>query len=159
MKPLIYIETTVISYLAARPARDVVSLARQALTRDFWAWASTVYDLSCSELTRNEIARGDADAAARRHVYFGQCRLLADFPEAGELAQRLIDLNAVPKTEPEDAVHIAIATIANAKYIVSWNFAHIVSPQAKRQLEAAISALGYDSPLLVTPEELYEGEA
>jgi hypothetical protein len=65
----------------------------------------------------------------------------------------------VPATEPEDAAHIATATLAQMKYIVSWNFAHMVSPQAKRQLEQAITQLGYTSPLLATPEEIFEAES
>lgn len=115
--------------------------------------------MCCSELTRIEISRDDKEAAARRLGYFERCKLLPEFADAADLARHLIARKAVPPTEPEDAVHIAIATLANAKYIVSWNFAHIVSLQARRQLEAAILKLGYHSPLLVTPEEVYEGEA
>jgi hypothetical protein len=49
--------------------------------------------------------------------------------------------------------------LAQVKYIVSWNFSHMVGPQAKRQLEKAISSLGYEPPLLATPEEIFEAEA
>lgn len=76
-----------------------------------------------------------------------------------DLAMRLMDIKAVPATEPEDAAHIAIATLAQMKYIVSWNFSHMVSPQAKRQLEKAIVSLGFSAPLLGTPEEIFEAEA
>lgn len=72
MKPSVYIETTVISYLAARPSRDVVSLARQELTHEFWIWVSSVYSMCSSELVRDEISRGDAFAAQQRLAYFGQ---------------------------------------------------------------------------------------
>jgi hypothetical protein len=159
MKPRIYVETTVISYLAARPARDVVSLARQEMSREFWLWAPAVYELCCSQLTVDEVSRGDAAAAKRRHVFVAQCSVLPDDFRVADLAQSLVRINAVPDTEPEDAAHIAIATLAQMKYIVSWNFSHMVGPQAKRQLEKAISSLGYESPLLATPEEIYEAEA
>ena len=78
---------------------------------------------------------------------------------AASFAQNLTRIQAVPDTEPEDAAHIAIATLAQMKYIVSWNFSHMVGPQAKRQLEKAISSLGYEPPLLATPEEIFEAEA
>ena len=156
MKPPIYIETTVISYLAARPARDVVTLARQELSHEFWLWAPSEYALFVSELTRVEIARGDAMAAKRRLEYFSQCLMLPDLAETLGLAQQLIINKAIPETEPEDALHIAIATLAQMKYIVSWNFSHMVGPQAKRQLEKAISSLGYVAPMLATPEEIFE---
>jgi hypothetical protein len=159
MKPRIYIETTVISYLAARPARDVVSLARQEMSREFWLWAPSVYELCCSQLVIDEVSKGDAAAAERRLGYIKQCTLLPNDPLAADLARNLTRIKAVPDTEPEDAAHIAIATLAQMKYIVSWNFSHMVGPQAKRQLEKAISSLGYEPSFLATPEEIYEEEA
>ncbi len=159
MKSRIYIETTVISYLAARPARDVVSLARQEMSRDFWLWAPTVYELCCSQLTIEEVSRGDETAARRRQEFIEQCTVLPDDPLVAEIANRLIRIKAVPATEPEDAAHIAIATVAQMKYIVSWNFSHMVGPQAKRQLEKAITSLGFAPPFLATPEEIFEEEA
>ncbi len=112
-----------------------------------------------SDLVLDEISRGDASAASQRRGYFYQCQRLETSPRVLQLANQLITNKAVPSTEAEDAAHIAIATLAQVKYIVSWNFAHIVSPQAKRQLELAITQLGYASPLLATPEEIYEAEA
>jgi predicted nucleic acid-binding protein len=159
MKPRIYIETTVISYLAARPARDVVTLARQEMSRDFWLWAPSAYDLCCSSLTRDEVSKGDSSAASRRLVFADQCSTLPDDLRVAELAKKLMDVKAVPATEPEDAAHIAIATLVQVKYIVSWNFSHMVSPEAKRQLEKAIVSLGFTAPLLGTPEEIFEAEA
>jgi hypothetical protein len=159
MMARIYIETTVLSYLAARPSRDIVSLARQELSHDFWEWAPTTYTVCSSDLVRDEIARGDAKAALRRADYFKQCHILPQDAGALVLAQQLIQAKAVPMTEPEDAAHIAIATLAQMKYIVSWNFAHMVSPQAKRLLEQAITDLGYAPPLLATPEEIFEAES
>ena len=85
--------------------------------------------------------------------------MLPDIPLAPELAQRLIAVHAIPETEPEDAVHIAIATLTGMKYVVSWNFSHMVGAQAKRQLETAITKLGHVSPILATPEEIFEEEA
>jgi hypothetical protein len=73
MKEKIYIETTVVSYLAARPARDVVLLARQQLTNEFWDWSRNHYLLCCSPLTKQEAARGDHAAAARRLAYLDEC--------------------------------------------------------------------------------------
>lgn len=159
MKPLIYVETTVLSYLAARPARDVVSLSRQELSRDFWEWAPSCYKLCSSALVRDEIVQGNVEAAQRRLSFFEQCHLLPEATQVLELANKLIEIKAIPQTEPEDAAHIALATLSKVTYIVSWNFSHMVSPQAKRQLERAITALGFQAPILATPEEIYEAEA
>ena len=122
-------------------------------------WAPTVYELCCSQLTVDEVAKGDEAAAMRRLVFVAQCSVLPDDLREADFAQGLVRIKAVPDTEPEDAAHIAIATLAQVKYIVSWNFSHMVGPQAKRLLEKAISSLGYEPPLLATPEEIYEAEA
>jgi predicted nucleic acid-binding protein len=67
-----------------------------------------------------------------------------------------MDAGAIPVTEPEDALHIAIATISQAHYLVTWNFAHLVGPDTKLRLLDTLRALGHTLPLLTTPEELLE---
>ncbi len=62
----------------------------------------------------------------------------------------------MPATEPEDALHIAIATVAETHYLVTWNFAHLVGPDAKLKLLDTLRACGKNPPLLTTPEELLE---
>ena len=36
MKPKVYIETTIISYLAARPNRDLIAARHQQVTHEWW---------------------------------------------------------------------------------------------------------------------------
>jgi hypothetical protein len=36
MPPSVYIETSIVSYLVARPSRDVIMAERQRQTRDWW---------------------------------------------------------------------------------------------------------------------------
>jgi hypothetical protein len=36
LKPKVYLETTVISYLTAAPSRDIVQAAHQQITREWW---------------------------------------------------------------------------------------------------------------------------
>ena len=63
MKPKVYVETSVVSYLTARPSRDVIVLAHQEVTRTWWQQRSR-YRLFVPRLVEEEIARGDATAAA-----------------------------------------------------------------------------------------------
>ena len=74
------------------------------------------------------------------------------------LAELLILAGAVPPTEPEDAMHIAIATVEQMDFVATLNFAHFASPSAKFRLQLAISELGYRPPLLASPDELLESE-
>ncbi len=65
-KKKVYLETSVISYLTARPSRDVVKLAKQELTRQWWDEGRAVYDCYVSDPIISEIRRGDPDAARKR---------------------------------------------------------------------------------------------
>ena len=66
MKPTAYIETSVVSYLSARPSRDVVVAAYQQVTRDWWRIATDRFDLVASALAVPETWAGDAQAAQDR---------------------------------------------------------------------------------------------
>ena len=156
MKPRLYIETTVISYLSSRPARDLRSAARQEWTHDFWKWATESADIFTSELTRIEAGRGDTEAAAKRLVFANTCELIEETEAARLLAKQLIEHKAIPSTEPEDALHFAIATLAKMDFVASWNFSHLVGEQPKRQLGQVLQQLGYAVPMLATPESLLE---
>ncbi|MXX74202.1 MAG: type II toxin-antitoxin system VapC family toxin [Holophagales bacterium] len=66
-KPKVYVETTVVSYLTARPSRDIVTLAHQHITREWWRSAARRFDLVASDIVRDEAAGGDPEAARGRH--------------------------------------------------------------------------------------------
>ena len=66
MKKPLYLETTVISYLAARPSGDLVVAGHQLITRRWWDAHRPDFDLYVSEAVIEECAAGDPEAAARR---------------------------------------------------------------------------------------------
>lgn len=152
----IYVETSVISYLANRPSRDGLVAARQALTHDWWVGldSATVW---VSELVVAEVSRGDLQAAGNRLRWIENLPRVEIEPQAMDLAQRLIDEGLVPKTEAEDAMHIALASVNGFDYLVSWNFAHFVGADPKYRLFSALRDWGLNPVRLVTPEELMEG--
>ncbi len=156
--PRIYVETSVISYLANRPSRDGLVAARQALTHEWWAGLDK--DLACvSALVIDEISRGDSQAALSRLRWAQGLTHLDQLPEATALARRLINAGTVPRTEPEDALHIALATIHGCHLLVSWNFAHFVGFEPRYRLLEQLKIWGHSPAYLVTPEELLFGTA
>ena len=66
MNPAAYIETSVVSYLTARPSRDVVVAAYQEVTREWWRDAAVRFRLVASELVLAEAGAGDPGAARDR---------------------------------------------------------------------------------------------
>ena len=156
MKPRVYVETSVISYLTARPSSNILLLARQQFTREFWEMRQSEFVAWMSDLVLDEASAGDPSAAAARIAACAGLSLLDINPAAQSFARELIRTGAVPPTEPEDALHIALATVHQMDYIASWNFAHLVGPAAKFKLQSKIAALGHRPPIIATPEEIFE---
>ena len=63
----------------------------------------------------------------------------------------------LPERAAADAVHIATATTAGARYLLTWNFKHIANPVLREHIVQVCRRNGYDPPTLCTPEDLLEG--
>ena len=156
MKPRVYVETTVISYLAARPARDVVVAGHQQSTRDWWGIASDRFELVVSDLVREEAGIGDRDAARARLSILDSLATLDATPEADALADGIVRTSAVPPAAIRDALHVAIAAANGVEYLVTWNFRHIANAVARPLIESCCRQAGFEPPTICTPEELME---
>jgi len=152
MKPKVYIETSVISYLTSRRSRDVVILGRQETTREWWESRRAEYELFVSELVLNEIAAGDPAAAAARLEAVAGLPLLDVDDDAERLSADLMAQDLVPRTAVEDAIHLAVAVVNGMDYLVTWNFSHIANAQLQRGIAAVVTSQGYESPVICTPE-------
>lgn len=156
MKPRVYIESTVISYPTARPARDVVVAGHQQSTRDWWATASDRFELVISDLVRQEAGVGDPNAARARLSVLASLATLDATADADGLAERLVRSAAVPHAAVRDALHIAIAAANGVEYLVTWNFRHLANAVARPLIESACRKAGFEPPTICTPEELME---
>ena len=165
MKPKVYLETSVISYLpalqaqaglTARASRDILIAANQQVTQEWWQERLPSFDIYVSELVEQEASSGDADAVAKRQQALVDCNFLDITPEAIYLAERLIEQNAIPKQAAEDALHIAIATVNGMDYLMTWNFRHIANAAIRVNVELVCRLNGYEPPVICTPLELME---
>src|SRR5437867_2586113 len=59
VKPTVYIETSIVSYLTARPSRDLLVAAHQQLTVTWWDEQRTRYELFTSQVVLAEARAGD----------------------------------------------------------------------------------------------------
>ena len=157
MKPVVYLETSVVSYVAGRPSRDLVVAGRQEVTRDWWQRRRARYALRISALVLQEIGRGDRAVAREREEAVAGVPVLEITPEAQRLAADLVKGKAVPAQAAEDALHIALACVHGADYLLTWNFKHINNAETKRTLVEAIEEAGYECPMICSPEELMGG--
>lgn len=154
MTESVYIESSVISYLVARPSRDIVITARQAITETWWRERRAEFELYISTLVVQEIGRGDTEAAVRRLDVVEDIPLLAISPEAQYLAEDLVNKGAIPANSEEDALHIGLATAAGIDFLLTWNFKHINNAHTKAAITAIVESHGFVCPILCSPEEL-----
>jgi len=150
----VYVESSVISYITARPSRDLVVSARQAITNEWWEQKRKKYDVYISELVIEEIASGDIEAAQKRLDVVKAIPNLEITETAKELAGLLISSGAVPDNSPEDALHIGLAAAQGAEYLLTWNFKHINNATKRADITQLIESQGFLSPVLCSPEEL-----
>ena len=154
--PTVYVETTVISYLASHPSPNLTIASRQWMTREWWNNYANRFELVISSLVLREISQGDPEIAQRRLDLVSAIRVLEVSEKPLDLSHKLVDAGAVPPAANRDALHIALAACHNVHYLVSWNFKHIVNP-TKQQLIAKVCQEAHYKPIIIcTPEELVE---
>jgi predicted nucleic acid-binding protein len=153
--PKVYLETSIPSYLTARPSRDVVIAGNQATTKAWWRRRQD-FDLYISMFVLEEVAASDSSAAAER------LNVLADIPEieisdeVPIIAERLLSQASLPSKARLDALHIATAALGGMDYLLTWNCTHIANPAFRLRIEHVIRSFGYEPPVICTPQELVE---
>ncbi len=158
MKPRVYVETSVLGYLTSWPSGDLVFAGRQKITRDWWRYALNAFDLVVSDLVHREASAGDPQAIRDRLEALKDLPVLAINQRAEDFAQALVAGGAVPSTEAEDALHIALAVVNGIEYLVTWNFKHIANAAIRSKIHGVCIAEGYNPCTICTPEELLEPE-
>jgi predicted nucleic acid-binding protein len=152
----LYVETSVISYLTARPGRDLIALGHQELTREWWMRAVSEFDLYASRLVVAEAQAGDPQAAAARLAILEPITLLAETADSRSLALKLLAAGGLPKKAASDALHIAVAAAHGMDYLVTWNCKHIANARMLRFVGETCRSAGFEPPVICTPEELAE---
>lgn len=156
MKPRIYLETTIISYLSARPSRDLITAAHQQVTQEWWLSCRDSFELFISQIVVQEAGGGDPDAAAQRLEILKDLPLLELTEEVARLAQKLVAQVPLPEKASLDAVHIALAVIHGMDYLLTWNCTHIANALLRGRIEAVCHSTGFAVPVICTPEELMQ---
>ena len=153
-----YIETTVVSYLTARPNRDVVIAGHQQITHEWWDTRRESYELCVSQLVQKEAGAGDSQAAQERLEVLKAMTLLETSDQALDLAKELIQAGALPAKAADDALHIAVAAMNGIPYLLTWNCRHLANATMRPVIETVCAGKGVKAPIICTPEELLEAK-
>jgi hypothetical protein len=158
MAERVYIETTVVSYLTARPNRDVVIAGHQQVTHEWWDTRRADYELCVSQLVLGEAGAGDAQASQERLAVLRSMTVLETTAAALELAKALLQAGALPAKAADDALHIAVAAAHAVPYLLTWNCRHLANATMRPMIESVCAAEGFKAPIICTPEELLESK-
>lgn len=157
MKPRVYLETSVISYLVGwLNQRSILVAHNQEFTREWWSRRRGFYQLFSSAVAVNEAKKGDAPLAAERLNFLAETTLLDVNDAAVSLARELIRHGRIPEKANVDALHVAVAAVHGMDYLISWNCTHIVNGNILPQVYSTCRASGFEPPFICTPQELME---
>lgn len=154
MAKRVYIETTISSYLAAWPSRDLLQAARQQITHDWWTNHRQNYDLCASQIVLDEAAAGDANAAQRRLGFLKDIPLLDLTESVNEVATAIMESGLLPLAATRDSIHIGVSSVHGIDVLLTWNCRHIANAAIMKELGVIVTGCGYELPILCTPEEL-----
>jgi len=158
MKPRLYLETTIPSYLVARTSRDLLLAADQESTQEWWELHRHKYDLFISEAVLEEASDGDADFAAKRLAALEGLPRIRTTAEVDALVAHFLEEQIIPPAVAADAVHLALATAHRMDFLLTWNRKHLHNPHLERRIMAACRKFGYDCPVICTPAELLKSD-
>jgi hypothetical protein len=151
---IVYLETTFISLLVAEPSRDVVTAGNQQATREWWEFRRTDFRCITSDEVVREAEQGDREQVRRRLEILRSLTIHKRTSEAESLAAAFMATGAIPVRAAADAAHLAIATLAGADYLLTWNCRHLANGHILRRISREAARLGWELPTVCTPPAL-----
>lgn len=157
MKPKLYLETTIPSYLTSRPSKNVIVAGHQRITHVWWKNRRQDFIIFISQFVLDEISLGDPALASKREKLIKSLDMLEVNDAVIHLVERFVASKVVPKKAAADAAHIAIAAVHNMTYLLTWNCTHIANAEMSMKIKNVCEKCGYNAPVICTPEGLMGG--
>ena len=150
----VYLETTFISYLVARPSRDVIVAGHQQTTQEWWANRRSEFECSVSQVVIEEASVGDPAEVQKRLAIIGGLPALDVTETAEALTRAIMAAGILPPHAFPDAAHVAVSAVHAVDYLLTWNCKHLANAQITRKIESVCRGSGFRMPINCTPEEL-----
>lgn len=154
MRPSLYIETTIPSYLVASAPSDALMAGQQRATKQWWRARRSDFDLFTSQFVLNEVTAGNQKMSRKRLQAMHDIGMLAVTFEVDELARHILSKHLLPSKAAVDAFHISVATIHRMHFLLTWNCTHINNREIIPHVERIAADMGYVLPVICTPLEL-----
>ena len=157
--PRVYIETSIVSYLRQRSSGQVVTAARQLLTRRWWESERFNFELVTSQYVIDEAADGDPQLAQERLESLDDIPLLQLGPDIDAIASEIMSRAILPPKAQVDALHIATAAHHGIDYLLTWNCTHIANARILPRIHRVLVEMNCFVPIICTPEEMLDDES
>ncbi|MDZ7360786.1 MAG: type II toxin-antitoxin system VapC family toxin [candidate division KSB1 bacterium] len=156
MKPTVYIETSIVSYLTAWPSRDLIVAGHQQITHEWWSQIRPEVQCLISPYVIDEASQGDREAAQKRLEAIVGFPILTLNEEIKALAQKYQTAVQIPEKAKLDAFHLAFPAWYKIDYLLTWNCKHIANATVRKIIESLNRQLNIHTPVICTPEEFME---
>lgn len=104
---------------------------KMEVTRNFWTGLDD-YNVFISDIVVREIQQIKSEQRMNEMLELvSELNFLRSNEQSDELAEKYMNKGIFPVKKRDDAHHIAIATVHNIDYIVSWNYRHMVKTKTK----------------------------
>ena len=152
MKQRIYIDTSVFGgFFDEEFAEHTIPLFDRLKNDEFTLLYSTV--------TEDELESAPQKVKELvKSIKIDNTEFLEASSEAIDLASEYISEKVVGQTSFADCLHIALATINRADFLISWNFKHIVNVQRIRGYNSINIKNGYKQLEIRSPREFEKYE-
>lgn len=150
----VYLETTFISYLVARPSRDVIVAGHQQTTQEWWSDRQCEFECTVSQVVIDEASVGDPTEVQKRLAIISGLPAIEVTETAEMLTRAIMAAGILPPHAFPDAAHVAVAAVHAIDYLLTWNCKHLANAQIARRIGVVCEQQGHPMPVICTPDEL-----
>lgn len=127
-------------------------------TRTLWALKDEDYfSFKSSVLVADEVASAPQQVRSLLSARIPPVDILTLSPRALELARYYMAAKVVPQAYENDALHVALCTVARITHLVSWNFKHLTNVQREAGFNRVNSLQGHPTLHIISPTTLIHG--
>jgi len=150
----LYLETTIFNFVFAEDSLE----KRDDTLKLFAEIKQGLYEVFTSKYVLDELERAGEPKRSKMKALIKDygVEILPTLPSIVELSEKYIEMGMIPAKYPDDALHIAAASVWNMDVIASWNFKHIVKIKTVMMTEAINNMCGYSRVMIHSPKEIIE---
>ncbi len=128
-------------------------------TRRLWQQAQAGHwRLVTSIVAEAEIKNAPANVRELFAATFDAGNILDTSAEIEELASAYVAARVVSPGFTDDALHVAMATVHGVRFVVSWNFKHLVNVRREDGFNAVNLLQGWPPVRIVSPKEIIHAD-